>query len=535
MLEANGDGSPTDFLEGTTSPHDIEYKIVDVENIWKLIKDGTQRFNSSLFGFVPIGPALGNLGEEPQISLINSHLDLKIPMKQRGRGAFYNTLPDDKLQSRISDVSQNLLVDGVNVYLVSDEGRERIAYKDSNGAFIYHPSTGLVTDSEELQKHLELAAKIYKAYVTAYYQEEGMDVPGDTLIFDGKYLILHEKSRHSQSGSDGEQLAGIIVSKKPDVNFDDIGGQEKAVGVCRRFAEQLRYPEIYALQGSDPPRGILLHGPPGTGKTLLAKAIANEADAHFLHIDASDIAGQGLYGQSERAIKAVFNLAKDLSARDGKQVIVFVDEGDLLLPKAGQQGGSVHEATGKTISIFAQEMDGLVSSKKLTVVISTNDPNNLDPRILSRMDESEEVPLPTKEGIENILEIHFKGLNQRAGREVFGEDVNVKLLAEAAFAQGLSGRDIADMVGLVARQRGQRQLAAIKKAIDEGKLVITEDQEEREFVNNIATRILNGDTQDLEMLVLPPATTEEIQGIINNAKVLLKNKRKSRLGFDITI
>ena len=44
----------------------------------------------------------------------------------------------------------------------------------------------------------------------------------------------------------------------------------------------LRHPEIFERLGIEPPKGVLLYGPPGTGKTLIAKAVANEVDAHFL-------------------------------------------------------------------------------------------------------------------------------------------------------------------------------------------------------------------------------------------------------------
>ncbi|MHB2036536.1 MAG: AAA family ATPase, partial [Nitrososphaerales archaeon] len=71
----------------------------------------------------------------------------------------------------------------------------------------------------------------------------------------------------------------------PRVTYEDIGGLRGEVVKVREMIElPMKHPELFERLGIEAPKGVLLHGPPGTGKTLLAKAVANETNAHFISI-----------------------------------------------------------------------------------------------------------------------------------------------------------------------------------------------------------------------------------------------------------
>jgi len=76
----------------------------------------------------------------------------------------------------------------------------------------------------------------------------------------------------------------------PKIAYEDIGGLEEQVQKVREMIElPMRHPELFRRLGIAPPKGVLLHGPPGTGKTLLAKAVANETNAHFISVTGPSI------------------------------------------------------------------------------------------------------------------------------------------------------------------------------------------------------------------------------------------------------
>lgn len=105
--------------------------------------------------------------------------------------------------------------------------------------------------------------------------------------------------------------------KEPDTTtYKDIGGLDKEVETVREMVElPLKHPEVFQRFGITPPKGLLLYGPPGCGKTLIARAVANETDAHFIAVNASDII-RNHYGESEQRSSSRQLFLKYVSASD---------------------------------------------------------------------------------------------------------------------------------------------------------------------------------------------------------------------------
>ena len=197
----------------------------------------------------------------------------------------------------------------------------------------------------------------------------------------------------------GETLRGV-----PQVTYEDIGGIGNEIKKVREMIElPLRHPEIFEKLGIEAPKGVLLFGPPGTGKTLLAKAVANESQAHFISISGPEIMSK-FYGESEARLREIFK-----EAREKSPSIIFVDEIDSIAPKREEVTGEVER---RVVSQMLSLMDGLESRGKVIVIAATNRPNAIDPALRrpGRFDREIEIKVPDKKGRKDILSIHSRNM-----------------------------------------------------------------------------------------------------------------------------
>ncbi len=201
-----------------------------------------------------------------------------------------------------------------------------------------------------------------------------------------------------------ERPAEEVKRAVPDVTYEDIGGLKRELRLVREMIElPLKHPELFQRLGIEPPKGVLLYGPPGTGKTLIAKAVANEVDAHFISISGPEIMSK-YYGESEQRLREIFEEAKENAPS-----IIFIDEIDSIAPRREEVTGEVER---RVVAQLLTLMDGLEARGQVIVIGATNRPDAVDPALRrpGRFDREIEIGVPDKEGRKEILQIHTRGM-----------------------------------------------------------------------------------------------------------------------------
>ena len=269
----------------------------------------------------------------------------------------------------------------------------------------------------------------------------------------------------------GEQLGKAIsgtndgpgvqrASQVPTASFSDVGGLNEAKRELESVCLALSQPEVYQRWGTRPPKGVLLYGPPGTGKTLLARCVAGQARAAFFHIRAVDVASMW-YGQAERRLQDAFD-----RARKQTPAVVFLDEVDALTPPRETS----HEASHRVVSTLLENVDGLRPLEGVVVLAATNTPQSVDPALLrpGRLDRLIEVPLPEPEARTQILIVHMRRAERRAGRRLF-ESSDWRRLTRAT--DGMSGAELEETVRRALEVRVRRGAGDDGNLITEAELV----------------------------------------------------------------
>ena len=247
-----------------------------------------------------------------------------------------------------------------------------------------------------------------------------VSAPSGFTVKQGDDVILDASGRIPTDVISKSTSTDYFLEDVPQVGWERVGGQDEAKRVIREAIEfPLLYPDLYKRFGKRAMKGILLYGPPGCGKTMLGKATAYNLTQEYnrrtglnakeclLYSNGPKILNMWL-GESERQVREIFATARE-KASAGQLVFIFIDEAESILRT--RSSGRFTNISNTIVPQFCAEMDGIVGSDNIVVMLTSNRPDYIDPAILrpERIDRRVRVRRPDRDAATDILQIYLNG------------------------------------------------------------------------------------------------------------------------------
>ena len=268
--------------------------------------------------------------------------------------------------------------------------------------------------------------------------------------------LFYSSSKIGLLAEDKSSSFEIVNPKEIVTTFRDVAGIDIIKNEVQEVVEFLRQPKRFLEMGIRTPAGVLLVGQPGTGKTLLARAVAAEANVPLINCSGAEFVDEYV-GMGAAKIRDLFELA-----REKAPCVIFIDEFDGL-GKARTGGAGSEEM--HTCNQLLAEMDGFTNNTGVVVLAATNRAFVLDRAVLrpGRFDRVLEMPLPNRDGRQEILEVHGRG-------KKFEQKVDLGVIAKAT--PGFTGAELMNLMnqsGLTAIRKGREVIsqADVFEALDE--------------------------------------------------------------------
>ena len=143
----------------------------------------------------------------------------------------------------------------------------------------------------------------------------------------------------------------------------------------------LRKYELNAKKKGEPSGVIVqLSGGPGTGKTELARQLAIETKRDLLFFNVAEQRNM-YFGETEKAIKLVFDDYRRMRKQVKDAPILFFNEGDAVFSSRVQRSSNISQTENGVQTILLQELEVFNG----IMIITTNRPESFDPAFQRRI------------------------------------------------------------------------------------------------------------------------------------------------------
>lgn len=197
-----------------------------------------------------------------------------------------------------------------------------------------------------------------------------------------------------------------------------------------------------------PYRHMVLYGAPGTGKTMIARIIARRSGMNY-----AIIKGSGLLQYSEQVAIQKLHEIFDWAEHGQRGLVILFDEAESFL----RNRKGLDSFRIALVDAFLSRTNS--SSEKYMLILATNHPEDLDPAVLSRIDQKIEIPLPGIEQRQEMLNLYLNKYIKNGTFKInidgksseqkmsLADDINQILIGEISQkVDGFSGRDIEKMI-----------------------------------------------------------------------------------------
>ncbi len=398
----------------------------------------------------------------------------------------YNTQRFGLLTDFLGDIKQNISF-YMNYAFPKHNYPENLMYQYTEEANM-QTKAPLAEWRAKLVDSLTGFAKVIPAPEADEQQQEEKDALKNeamkTLDEVGKQAVDNYKDQQSK-----ELLELYTPTSSSPKGFSDvIGIDEVKLKLQESIIDYALHPALaqqdFEEYGISEPRGFLFYGPPGCGKTFIAKALAAESGLEMYRLDVSK-AGSKYVNQTSINIQKAFDSLKDKVAKNGKPVLLFMDEVDSL---AMSRGDVMHsDENMKTVTTLLKLVEG-AKDNGIIIIAATNKYDLLDEAFKARFDGQVYFPLPNETDIQALLKHKLE--ERKKGVKLSKSKEELEQLSKLLI--GHSNRSITFIIDEASKLAKRRERADIsfedmKKAIETTEL---EKSKEKEYKKASKARIV---------------------------------------------